>query len=581
MGLTSSLFSGLSGMKSNEFRMDVIGNNIANVNTYSFKASRTTFQSTFYNTFTFGSAPNGAMGGTNPKQVGTGVMVGAVNRDFSGGAPETTGNKTDLAVQGAGMFVLERPDGSQVYTRDGSFQFNAENYLLSADGYFLKGYGIDSGFNIVEGTLSNLRIPLGEITTAAVTSRASFSGDLNGEGTAATARSQLTSQALKDTVVGVAATDATLLVNLLNADGTKLFEDKNVITLSKANKGGADLPQESFVIGTDGTTLGHLAAWLEDVMGITTAQHVTSMNLASPLPTIAGVPAPGVTISSGINGGKITIVGNIGAKNDIVLESGAIQVAAGAGVAPPNSIPFSFAKSASATGESIRTSFRAYDSLGIPVDIDITMVMQAKDNNGITWRYFAESSNDTDADRVVGTGLINFDTAGNYLDGEDLNIVIDHQNTGADTPQTTTLDFSTMDGFAMVNTMALLSQDGFQAGTLQDFSVGEDGVIVGSFTNGLTRNLGQVVLATFRNYEGLVAMSDNLYGTGPNSGSALIRKPQELGAGTINAAALELSNVDLSREFINLIVSSTGFSASSRVIQTSDRLLSELMQIAR
>ena len=129
--------------------------------------------------------------------------------------------------------------------------------------------------------------------------------------------------------------------------------------------------------------------------------------------------------------------------------------------------------------------------------------------------------------------------------------------------------------------MTLLSQDGFQAGTLQDFSIGADGVIVGAFTNGLTRNLGQVVIATFRNYEGLVAITDNLYTTGANSGSAMIKKPAELGAGTISAAALELSNVDLSREFINLIVSSTGFSASSRVIQTSDRLLNELMMLTR
>ena len=125
MGLTSSLFAGLSGMKTNEFTMDVIGNNIANVNTHGYKSSRAGFQSQFSNTFSFGSAPSGSMGGTNPLQVGTGTMVGGVLRDFSGGAPEVTGIKTNLAIQGQGLFIVQKADGSQVYTRDGNFQFNS------------------------------------------------------------------------------------------------------------------------------------------------------------------------------------------------------------------------------------------------------------------------------------------------------------------------------------------------------------------------------------------------------------------------------------------------------------------------
>ena len=223
------------------------------------------------------------------------------------------------------------------------------------------------------------------------------------------------------------------------------------------------------------------------------------------------------------------------------------------------------------------------------MDVDLTMVLESKNaGGGLTWRYFAESSDDSDAgnvdetaSRVVGTGTIEFDSQGAYLSGANLVASIDRDLTGAATPQSITFDFSNMDGFAMTSVMSLLSQDGFQSGTLQDYSIGPDGIIVGSFTNGLTRNLGQVVLATFRNYEGLVAQADNIYITGPNSGSPIIKKAQELGAGTINAGALELSNVDLSREFINLIVTSTGFSASSRVIQTSDRLLSELMMMTR
>ncbi|KPK76566.1 MAG: hypothetical protein AMJ79_06290 [Phycisphaerae bacterium SM23_30] len=571
MGLTSSLFAGLSGMKTNEFAMDVIGHNIANVNTRGFKSSKATFQSQFSTTFSFGSAPTGSYGGTNPMQVGTGAMVGGVFKDFSGGAPETTGVKNDLAIQGQGLFIIEKGDGSQVYTRDGSFQFNSENYLINADGFFLQGYGVDSSFNIVEGTLSRLRIPIGEITTASETTSAAFAGNLSADGIAGAQRSQLQSQALTNGSGGPAATGGDFLINLYDGT-TQLFEAGNIISLSKANKGGADLPVADFTVGAT-TTYGEFVAWLEDVLGINTSSDLLDL-------TGSGVPDPGVTINAD---GSINVVGNIGASNTITLDSGAITLVLGTAAGPlSGNIPFQFSATvANATGESIRTSFRAYDTLGTPMDITLTLAMESKDNNGITWRYFAESSDDTDADRVLGTGTITFDVTGNYMEGSDLTILIDRTDTGASTPQSISLDFSRMDGFAMSGAMSIFSQDGFAAGTLQDYSIGQDGIIVGSFDNGLTRRMGQVVLATFRNYEGLVAHADNLYGLGPNSGAALIKKPMELGAGSISSAALELSNVDLSREFINLIIASTGFSASSRVIQTSDRLLNELMMMTR
>ena len=571
MGLTSSLFAGLSGMKTNEFAMDVVGHNIANVNTRGFKSSRTTFQSQFSTTFSFGSAPTGSFGGTNPMQVGTGAMVGGVMKDFSGGSPETTGIKTDLAIQGQGLFIIGRGDGSEVYSRDGSFQFNSENYLMNSDGFYLQGYTIDSNFNIVEGTLSRLRIPIGEVTTASATTQAMFAGNLNANGSVGSMRTQLVSQAFTEGSGGPAVTAATVLTDLYDGT-TPLFEAGNVIVLSEANKGGADLEVVTFTVEA-GSDLGDFIAWLEDVLGINTSSDLPDL-------TGSGVPDPGVTINVD---GSINVVGNIGESNTLRLDSGAITLALGTAAGPlSGTVPFQFgATVAQATGESIRTSFRAFDTLGNPMDISLTLVMESKSINGITWRYFAESADDTDYDRVLGTGTFMFNITGNYLEGSDLVISIDRADTGSSTPQTITLDFSRLDGYAMPSAMSILSQDGFSAGTLQDYSIGQDGVIIGAFDNGLTRQLGQVVLATFRNYEGLVALSDNLFGTGPNSGSAIIKKPMELGSGSISAAALELSNVDLSREFINLIIASTGFSASSRVIQTSDQLLNELMMMTR
>jgi flagellar hook protein FlgE len=144
------------------------------------------------------------------------------------------------------------------------------------------------------------------------------------------------------------------------------------------------------------------------------------------------------------------------------------------------------------------------------------------------------------------------------------------------------LDFSGMTSLTSRNSeLVMTRQDGNPIGTLNDFSIGNDGTITGSFTNGQTRTLGQVAIATFANPLGLDDIGGNMYKPGANSGQAVVAAPLTLGAGSIHAGALEQSNVDLSEEFINMIVASTGFSAASRVISTSDQLITELLNSAR
>lgn len=631
MGLTSSLFAGLSGMKTNEFSMDVIGNNIANVNTVAYKTDRVTFQSQFSQTFSFGSAPSNSIGGTNPLQVGTGAQVGAMSRDFSMGAPEFTGIKTDMAIQGQGLFILERADGSTIFSRDGSFHFNSQNFLVSSQGFYLQGYGVDNNFNLVEGTLTRLQIPVGEITTASVSTFASFAGNLDANddiksvrelATDAMAsgdlnsvpRSILTSQVFYNDALGtVPAAGTDLLTTIYQNTGTpqKMFEVGNKITMGEANKGGETLGSLEFEV-TAASTLDDLRLWIQNALGITTLTDDPNLIDLDDISGTNNLVAQGLTFNPGVyiddgsviagDNGRIRIVGNIGHENNIILGSSAFTIAQGtAATAPTSTTVFSFTHNPSqgATtdalrsrmGDSVRTSYNAFDSLGNPINVKVTLVKENTSSAGTVWRFFAESENDvadSDSDgvadthkRAIGTGQITFDAEGNYVSGDQLNITIDLFGSGATSPQTITLDFSAMDSFNLVSAISLQAQDGFPAGTLQDFSVGDDGVIVGSFDNGLTRTLGQVILATFRNYEGLVAQGENLFIGGPNSGNAIVRKPLELGTGSITPSALELSNVDLSREFINLIISSTGFSASSRVIQTADRLLNELIALGR
>jgi flagellar hook protein FlgE len=245
-----------------------------------------------------------------------------------------------------------------------------------------------------------------------------------------------------------------------------------------------------------------------------------------------------------------------------------------------------------ATGESVYTSFVAYDSLGTPITVNMTAVLEAKSDAGTTWRYYATSGDDTDAQLFtpgapptegmrLGTGTITFDSEGKISGNAGTTLTITRQNTGSATPLTVAVDFSPMTSLTDTTSRLFGEADGSPIGTLDSFSIGADGTISGLFTNGLTSRLGQIAMATFDNAQGLVDQGGNMFVTGSNSGEPTISTPLTLGAGAIRAGALELSNVDLSEEFINLIIASTGFSASSRVISTSDQLLTELLNTSR
>jgi flagellar hook protein FlgE len=145
-----------------------------------------------------------------------------------------------------------------------------------------------------------------------------------------------------------------------------------------------------------------------------------------------------------------------------------------------------------------------------------------------------------------------------------------------------TLDFSGVsalseDAAHTGSSISMSTQDGIQIGTLTSFSVGDDGIITGSFDNGDTKTLGQLALATFNNPNGLNDLGGNNYAASTSSGTPVIAAADRLGGGTIQSGSLEQSNVDLSTEFTNMIVASTGFSAASRVISTSDQMLTDLL----
>jgi flagellar hook protein FlgE len=573
MALTSALFTGLSGLNVNQARLNVVGNNIANVNTVAFKSSRALFKPQFYVTDSAATPAGETFGGTNPSQRGLGAIVSAIEKDFSPGPVEPTGRPTDLAIDGDGFFILQ--GSSQRFTRDGSFSLNSNNQLVANNGDFVQGYGVDDGNNIITGTLRNLVIPLGTSTAAQATENVTMEGNLNADGAVATGATILNSQPLTVLGGGAAPTGATLLTDLaaLDTPATPLITNGTEFTLS-GKKGGRDLPDRTFVVGVDGTTVDDLLAFFQQGLGIDTT-----------VPADATRPTPGATLetlaSDDPNSARLVITGNVGEQNSLSLSGNAFSSPVGA--------PFTFTEgenvagfTSGAAGESVHTSFDVYDSLGTPLTIDVTVVLETKADTGNTWRYFATSGDSTDTNLVIGTGTLTFDTAGRLVTSAGNTVTMPRENTGAATPLAIALDFGQMTSLTRDrSTINMRNQDGFPTGTLDSFSIGADGVITGSYSNGLSRTLGQVAIATFANPQGLNDLGGNVYTSSANSGEPTVKVPNEGGAGLIRSGALELSNVDLSQEFINLIIASTGFSASSRVITTSDELLTELLNASR
>lgn len=565
MSLTAAMLTGFTGIDSNTVAIDTVGNNLANLNTTSFKSQRTLFETLLYNTVSEGEAPGDGSGGTLPRQIGFGSTVASLQRDFRQGSLESTGFQSDLAIDGNGFFIVEAANGDTVYTRDGSFRLDATQTLVAANGAPLQAFRADDDGNIIVGGLDNIVVPLGSASEAIATSIVQMDGRLDSNTGIASIGAVVTSQSLM--VAGnVPANAGTALTDLVDTNGLPLFAGGDVLAI-RGSRGGITTEEFTFVVDTTGSTVGDLAQSFEQVLGIN-RDPATGNNT-------------GVTIADGTEfpAGSLVIRSNVGEINAIELDGSSIVNQNGLVTSP-----FSFNTTTEAIGGGVTTTFAVFDSLGNQVDVRLRAVVESKSSTGTVWRFFAESIQDSDLSPVLGTGTITFDTNGRFVGATGTDINIDLAGTGAASPMGFTIEFSQLTGLVGANGRSELimdSQDGAPPGILTGYSIDSGGVITGAFSNQKTKVLGQVPIALFPNNEGLLALAGNTFAVGPNSGAASVELAETNGAGAIRSGALEQSNVEVAREFINLIVASTGISSASRVIRVADDLLQELLLIAR
>jgi flagellar hook protein FlgE len=396
--------------------MDVIGNNIANVNTVGFKKSRVTFQDALSQTMRGASSPQANRGGTNPMQVGLGMTIASIDTIHTPSSLESTGNMTDLAIEGDGFFILS--DGSdKLYTRAGNFGFDEEGNLVNpSNGLKVLGWQYD-----LTGTTPTNKSP--------------------------------------------------------------------------QNIGGIVI-KKGMMIPAKATTA---------------VSFYKNLNDGDPGGTTYALP------------------------------------------------------------------FKVYDSKGNFHNLTIRFTKRDPATDPNTWDFVIDTDDGTITNN---TGTLVFNPDGSIdpasLPTNPVNITI----TGAD-QISFSLDFTQVTQYARETSIDLSSQDGYPAGTLTGISLDTTGTITGVFDNGQNRELAQIALANFDNPGGLIKAGQNLYRYSNNSGEPQVGTPGTGGRGTVSPGSLEMSNVDLSEEFTQMIITQRGFQANSRIITASDELLQELVNLKR
>ncbi len=621
-----SMFAGVTGLRNHQIRMDVIGNNIANVNTVGYKGGRVNFQDTLNQVLRGASAPQGDRGGINALQVGLGMTLASIDIVQTQGNLQNTGKITDVAVQGDGFFILS--DGMrQYYTRAGNFNLEADGWLTNpSNGLILQGWLADANGDINTNTpVDGIRLPIGQTIAPIATTSVEFGGNMDSE-----TNSELSYASMNISDGPHAATVELELIpvgfnqfqyNAIVSNGsiTGGTNGSGIITLnldgSIANVSGADFQVTPTGSGASPITIhvprlntpdggsfisdkaisqtlnlsptfagaGTYTSTVDDEQGNSmTLTYDVVLNGGNTYDwTITGVAggalAPGSastgsfdwTLLSGISNatGKV-VVRSTAAALDVTIDSSpnAPGYPSFRVVTKEGEFPSTFA-----AAKSLVTTTRVYDSLGQPHTLTTTVTKSA--DNAWSWETV------DDANNPIGNGDLLFSNAGALVGatGGPLTFVPAGAN-----PISIMPDFTEVTQYASQNSeITSPFQDGFPMGQLQNFNIDKVGNVVGVFSNGMNQVLGQIALANFTNPAGLMRSGETMFEESSNSGSAQVGQAGQNGRGLITPGAIEMSNVDLSQEFTDMIVTQRGFQANSKIITTSDEMLQELVNLKR
>lgn len=540
--MLKSMYSGVAGMKAHQTKMDVIGNNIANVNTYGFKASRTTFSEVYYQTTSSATGATANTGGKNASQIGYGSQVSGIDILMTRSGFQSTDKATDVAIAGEGFFQIADADGNKYYTRSGNFTFDSAGNLVDSNGNFVLGV---SGSPVGIGASSDrIRIDVPSVAQAA----GYFEDYINGKKFTITS-SELTENANVsfsfDTDATMAAGDkcyATISSGIINiylnpyesfADPTEINDVINQAI--KSANGEVEHPGGTYRIDVEG--------WEEfaDYWPITGEEFI-SKNYD---PVLGSVDLPENLEKLGV---WASTVGNTFT-----------------GVGPTT---YEVKQDTDAAGNTIYT-FEA--------NVDGNIYKGQITENHLTTGTVKLISTDASADPSDYIILKHpgFETLTNKIGTGSL--------TGNSDKAAVASEASKALGFG-TKQMVLTGGTSGGAQTISDLtniSIGGDGIITATHSVHGLIEIGRIDLATFDNPSGLIQAGTSYFQESVNSGAAQVTIAGTEGVGALQSNALEMSNVDLSNEFADMITTQRGFQASSRLITVSDEILQELVNLKR
>lgn len=576
-----SLYSGVSGLKNHQTRMDVVGNNISNVNTTGFKSGRVTFADTLSQTLTGASAATDNRGGTNPKQIGLGSQISAVDLLFTDGSVQSTGVNTDLCLSGNGLFVVG--EGTNVYyTRNGNFSFDKDGNYCTDDGLKVKGWMADNNGKIdtTKGE-TYIKIPADSTMPATATTKINYSSNLQSSAAMITKISggqQVLTPISSSTTAGTSYTGAYgKTLKLTYANGvTAASVSSGTYTVGSTTATTIDSGKITIATGSTATVV----ATLEDSSTTPPTTSTTTLTGIAGTYTIGDVYPAGA--STKIKSFSVTDTLNqidqnyesykasTGNAATITLNDGTTQVMTSGSYVLGYSLP-------------VTTTVTVYDSLGNKHDVPIYFT-KTEENSTTGNNWLVQINLDGTGTTTSGSTsfaladtALNFTTTGKYNSGNGSLILT--LNNGATGTQTVTVDLSALTQYAG-STTAFGSNDGNADGKLKSISVDSSGIITGTYTNGVNKQEAQVAVAQFNNAAGLTKVGGSLYSVSNNSGKANIKTAAALGC-TITPSALEMSNVDLASELSDMIITQRGFQSNSKIITVSDEMIETLVNMKR
>lgn len=633
-----SLQTGVTGLLNHQAKLEVIGNNIANLNTIGFKGNRISFADNLSLTLKGGYAPRNNFGGSNPIQFGLGMKVQSVDTNFNQGSLQSTGFATDLAINGSGFFTLR--DGDDLfYSRAGNFSMDADGNLVAAGGSgVVQGHMADDQGIISSGAaLEDVVLPLQSKIPAKATTEVTFYSNLDSSATMADATLVAAGESGASYVLGTAnngiggthsinftgqnatqssgagATQGLTLQTVLSTagvtgtDGMEVIVDNDTtyqISGISENSTVGDLINAlneqvngaTFELDGDGAIrvtrdfagneTDHNVQILDNGTGNTTA----SIFGAATFDVVGGTDSTLIATDTFTNGvtNEVTVAtlelitdSDTGLVNEIrSLGGGGVTVVANEGFNATPADPLVI----STENTEHSTSIMIYDEMGNTH----TMTMNFFKAGPNQWNWVAEMAEPAAA--VSGnTGTVLFNDDGSLasfnFDDPTRQITI-NPGTEAD-DLLVSIEPGTIDGFDGITqtnspfTTAAIGQDGYGMGTLQSIQIDKDGRIIGNYSNNVDQLLAEIVLANFNNPNGLSRAGDNRFAATVAAGEPTYGKALTNFGSTIESGYLELSNVDLVREFSEMITAQRAFQANARVITVTDQFLAEGTQLKR